>query len=144
MKDVSWHVFIDHQIKIKSSLNPFAKTSQMCFQVLITSNRQCSILVGDFNAKLSKLCPSDKDGKAGHDIDTFTTTSGYTQMIGQPTHIMNDKSPCIDLLFTTNNKLLCDVGVEHTIYNNCHHNITYESLNLNIPLPPPYHREVWD
>ena len=63
----------------------------MCFQVLITSNRQCSILVGDFNAKLSKLCPSDKYSKAGHDIDTFTTTSGYTQMIGQPTHIMNDK-----------------------------------------------------
>ena len=116
----------------------------MCFQLLITSNRQCSILVGDFNAKLSKLCPSDKDSKSGHDIDTFTTTSGYTQMIGQPTHIMNDKSSCIDLLFTANNKLLCDVGVEHTIYNNCHHNITYESLNLNIPLPPPYYREVLD
>ena len=25
----------------------------------------CSILVGDFNAKLSKWCPSDKDNKAG-------------------------------------------------------------------------------
>ena len=35
----------------------------------------CSILVDDFNAKLSKWCPSDKDSKAGQDIDTFTTTS---------------------------------------------------------------------
>ena len=53
----------------------------------------CSILVGDFNAKLSKRCPSDKDSKAEQDTDTFTTTLGYTQMIGQRTHIMNDKSP---------------------------------------------------
>ena len=65
-------------------------------------------------------------------------------MLGQPTHIMNDKSSCIDLLFTTNSKLLYDVGVEQTIYNKCHHNIIYVSLNLNIPLPPPYYREVWD
>ena len=35
----------------------------------------CSILVGDFNAKLSKWYPSDKDSKARQDIDTFTTTS---------------------------------------------------------------------
>ena len=34
-----------------------------------------SILVGDFNAKLSKWCPSDKCNKAGKDSD-------YTQMIG--------------------------------------------------------------
>ena len=27
LKDVSWHVFTDHLIKIKSSLSPFAKTS---------------------------------------------------------------------------------------------------------------------
>ena len=49
-----------------------------------------SILVGDFNAKLSKWCPGDKDNKAGQDIATFTTTSGYTQIFGQPTNIWND------------------------------------------------------
>ena len=54
----------------------------------------CSILVGDFSAKVSKWCPSDKDNKAGQDIDTFTTTSGSTQMIGQPTHTISDKSSC--------------------------------------------------
>ena len=101
-----------------------------------------SILVGDFNAKLSKWCSSDKDNKVGQDIDTLTTTSSYTQSIGQPTHITNDKPPYIDLLFTTNSKWLCDVGAEPTIYNKCHHNIIYVSLNFNIPLPPPYYREV--
>ena len=28
------------------------------------------------------------------------------------------------------------------IYDDCHHNIIYGSLNLNIPLPPPYYRGV--
>ena len=65
-------------------------------------------------------------------------------MIGQAMHIMIDKSSCIDLPFTTNNKLLCDVGVEQTIYNKFHHNMIYGSLNLNILLLPPYYREVWD
>ena len=97
----------------------------------------CSVLAGDFNVELTKWCPSDKDKKAGQDIDTFTATSGYIQMMGQPTHIINDKSSCIDLLFTTNSKLLCDVGVEQTTYSKCQH-IIYGSLNLNIPLPPPY------
>ena len=58
----------------------------------------CSILVGDFNAKLSNQCPNDKGNKAEQDIDKFTTISGYTQMIGQPSHIINDKSSCIDFL----------------------------------------------
>ena len=80
----------------------------------------CSILV-------------DKDSKAGQDIDTFTTTSGYTQIIGQPTHIVNDILSCIDLLFTTNSKLLSDVGVKQTIYDKCHHNIIYRSINLYMP-----------
>ena len=60
-------------------------------------------------------------------------------MIGQPTHIMNDKSPCINFLFTTNNQLFCDVGVEQTIYNKCHHILymdhlisTYLFLHLTI------------
>ena len=87
---------------------------------------------------MSKWCPSDKDYKAGQDIDTFTKTSGYTQMIGQPTYIINDKSSCIDLLFTTNSKLLCDFRVEKKF------NIIYGSLNLNIPLPPPCYSKVWD
>ena len=65
-------------------------------------------------------------------------------MTGQLTHIINNKSSCINLLFTTNSKLLCDVGVEQTINDKYYHNIMYGSLNLNIPHPPPYYREVWD
>ena len=64
-------------------------------------------------------------------------------MIRQPTHIINDKSPCNDLVFTTNSKLLSGVEIEQTIYDKCHHNNIYGSLNLNMPLPPSYYSEVW-
>ena len=35
-------------------------------------------------------------------------------------------------------------GIEQPIYEKCHHNITYGTLDFNVPLPPPYYREIWD
>ena len=101
----------------------FCKNVIVVFSGIIKQQSTCSILVGDFNAKLSNWY-------LGQDIDNFATISGYTQMIGQPTHIINGRSSIIDLLFTT-------------IYDKCHHN-KYGSLDLNIPLPPPYYRDDWD
>ena len=40
--------------------------------------------------------------------------------------------------------MLSDVGFEKTVYDKGHHNIINGSLNLNKPLPSPYHRETWD
>ena len=37
----------------------------------------CSIIIGDFNAKCSKWCTSDKDNTAGPELDSITTTAGY-------------------------------------------------------------------
>ena len=66
------------------------------------------ILVGDFSAKLLKWCPSNKDNKAGQDIDTFTTTSGYAQMIGQSTHIVNDKSSSCSVMLESSKQFIID------------------------------------
>ena len=136
MKDVSWHVF-DVSLTYRSpnqNQEQFESIHENLIDMVSGINNQqptCSILVGDFNAKLSKWCPSDKDSKAGQEIGTFTTASVYTQMIGQPTHIINEKSSCIDLLFTTYNKLLCNVGVEQTIYNKRNHNIIYRDYLIS-------------
>ena len=37
-----------------------------------------------------------------------------------------------------------NTGIEKQIYDKCHHNIIYEKLNFDIPLPPPYYRKLWD
>ena len=46
----------------------------------------CSLVLGDFNAKCSKWCASDKNNTAGIKLDSITTTSGYNQMIDKLTH----------------------------------------------------------
>ena len=39
--------------------------------------------------------------------------------------------------------LMKNYGVEQSLYETCHHNIVYRTLNFNIPLPPCF-RKIWD
>ena len=97
----------------------------------------CSIVLGDCNAKCSKWCASDGNNAAGIELDNITTTSCYNQMIDKPTHYINESSSFIDLIFSSNVNLTKYCGVEQSLYETCHHNIIYGTLNFNIPLPPP-------
>ena len=63
-------------------------------------------------------------------------------MIDKSTHYINGSSSCINLIFSSNVNLRKNSGVEQSLYETCHHNIIY--INFNIPLPPPYFREIWD
>ena len=38
--------------------------------------------------------------------------------------------------------LMKNHGVEQSLYETCHHNIVYGTLNFNIPLPPLYFRKI--
>ena len=68
----------------------------------INNKPACSIRIGDFNAKCSKWCSSDKNNIAGLEIVNITTTAGYSQLINKPTHFINGTSSCIDLIFSSN------------------------------------------
>ena len=65
-------------------------------------------------------------------------------MINKPTHFINESSSCIDLIFSSNTSFVKNCGSELSIYEKCHHNIIYGTLNFDIPLAPPYYRDVWD
>ena len=60
----------------------------------------CSVLLGDFNAKHSKWCSTDKNDIAGIVLENITSTTGYNQIINKPTHFTNVSSSHIDLIFT--------------------------------------------
>ena len=62
-------------------------------------------------------------------------TSGYNQIIDQPTHYINESASCIDLIFSSNVNLTKNCGVEQSLYEKCHFNVIYGTLNFNIPLP---------
>ena len=56
----------------------------------------------------------------------------------------NNSLPCINLIFCNNQNLISDYGVDLSIFQKCHHNITLGKINIHIPLPLSYVCEVWD
>ena len=57
---------------------------------------------------------------------------------------MNITSSCIDLIVSFNLSFIRNYGIERSIYEKYHHKITNGTLDFNVPLPPPYYREIWD
>ena len=82
--------------------------------------------------RLEKLCGS------------YATTEGYSQLVNKPTDCANGSSSCIDLIFTSNTNLVTDNGVDPTLYKTCHHNLIFGKISSNIPLQPPFYRDIWD
>ena len=99
--------------------------------------------LGDFNAKLSQCYKNDKATTEGSKIANLTSQYGLKQIINQPTHILNNSSSCIDLLFTSQPNLVMESGVHLSLHSNCHHHIIYARFNLNIYYPPPYESKIW-
>ena len=60
------------------------------------------------------------------------------------THILQNSSSCIDLIFVNQSKFVTDSGVHPFLCGNCHHQIRYLKLNLKTEYPPAYERLVWD
>ena len=51
---------------------------------------------------------------------------------------------CIDLLFCTNQNTFSNYEVDASIFDKCHHNITFGKLNIRVPVLPVHIREVWN
>ena len=104
----------------------------------------CSVITGDFNARCSRWWKNDITNLTGEEIDTLTSSAGYSQLIDKPTHILDNSMSCIDLIFCTNKNIISNHGVDVSIFDKCHHNIIFGKIDIRIPLPPVYVREVWD
>ena len=103
-----------------------------------------SILIGDSNVKFSKRCSSDKTNVLGLETNTITKLGCCSQVINKPTHFINRTSSCIGLFHSSNMSFIRNYGIEQFIFEKCHHNIKDGNLDFNVPLPPPYYREIWD
>ena len=104
----------------------------------------CSVITGYLNDRCSKCCNKNITNSVGREIDTLTSWAGYKQITNKPTHIINNSSSCIDLIFCNNLNLLSNYGVDLSLFEKCHHNIIFGKINIRIPLPSSYVREVWD
>ena len=104
-------------------------------------NSLFSIILVDFNARSSVWWTRDKTTIEGTQLESLTSMYGFHQLISQPTHLLPQTFSCIDLIFTDQPKLIVDSGVHPSLQSNCHHQITYCKINLNIEYPPPL--SVW-
>ena len=107
-------------------------------------NPAISTITGDFNGKRSKWYSFDLSDKIGKELDTITSTAGYSQIIDKPTHFTNHSCSCIDLIFTSNPSILVDSVIEKSLSSSWHYDIIYGKINFRVSLPPPLFRTVWD
>ena len=49
---------------------------------------------------------------------------------------------CVDLVFTFQDNLITNFGVDSSLHSNCHHQIIFSGLSLKINYPPPYEHVV--
>ena len=74
----------------------------------------CLLLIGNFNAKLSKLYTCDKDTKIGQDI--LTATASYSQVINQVARGISGNFYDIDLLFISNRIFFTEFKVQQSLF----------------------------
>ena len=100
-------------------------------------------IIGDFNAKSCNWYSHDKTSFKGSTIESITSQFGLHQLINEHTHLLQDSSSCIDLIFTSQSNIVVESGVHPSLHPNCHHQIIFAKFNVKIYYPPPNLREVW-
>ena len=99
--------------------------------------------MGDFNAKSNKWSEGDRSTIQGSKIAFLTSQFGLSQIIKEPTHIFENSSLFIGLIFTTQPHMALKSGVHHSLHQNCHHQIIFAKFNLKVYYPPTYERKTF-
>ena len=122
----------------KDQFNEFCLSFNMLMSNINDVKPLASIVTVDFNARCKNWLSQDITNSQGSIM-----TYDYHQLINSPAHMTNTSSSCIDLILTSNPSLNTEFGIERSLYrDSCHHSIVFGKMNLNVPLFPPYTREL--
>ena len=102
------------------------------------------VVLGDFNARIQDWYQKDKTTFEGPKVDLATSQFSLSQTIKEPTHILSNSVPCIDLIFTSQPNLVIYSGIHLTMHPNCHREIVFSKheIILTIFYLPPYKQLV--
>ena len=100
-------------------------------------NPHFMLLLGDFNAKSKTWFINDQSLREGTQLQSLTSLYGMKQLIAEPTHVLENSSSCIDLIFTNQSNLIMDARVHPSLCWKCHHQVIYAKHKLQIEYPPP-------
>ena len=96
------------------------------------SNPFLTTVIGDFSAKSNKWSEGDRSTIEGSKIDFLTSQFGLSQIIKEPTHIVENSSSYTDLTFTTQPNMVLESGVHHSQDKNCQHQIISATFHLKV------------
>ena len=121
----------------------FSDNFEITLEPLVQKTCFLTTITGDFNAKSCNWYSHDKTNFEGSTIESITSQFGLHQLINEPTHLLQNSSSCIDLIFTSQPNIVVESGVYPSLHPNCHHQIIFAKFNLKIYYLPPYSRKVW-
>ena len=130
-------------IETQDDFLSFSQNFELTFEKLSENNPYLLVAIGDFNAKLSHWYSLDTNTFEGVSVENVVSQLGLHQIVKEPTHILENSSSCIDLIFTSEPNLIANSGSHPSLHPNRHHQIIYAKFNLKIHYPPPYTHEVW-
>ena len=79
------------------------------------------VVVSDFNVKLNSWYANDSPNIEGSKFYILTSSYGFNQIIKEPTHIVNNSSSWIDLIFTSQSNLVTESGLTSSLHSNFHY-----------------------
>ena len=83
------------------------------------------VALGDFNANSRNGYDTDITSDEGTKIESVTSESRLHQKINKPTHILNNSSSCVNLIFNSQPNLLTESGINPPLHQNFHHQIIF-------------------
>ena len=105
----------------KNKLENFIKNLELNLEQTVNKSPFLIVVLGDFNAKKQGWYQNDITIFEGSKIDIATSQLSLSQIIKEPTRILSNLAPCIDLNFTSQPNFVIHSGVYPSLHSNCHH-----------------------
>ena len=105
--------------------NSFTTNLEKLVVNISSTNPHFILMIGDFNAKSSNWSSNDTTTAEGAQLYYLTSLYGMKQVIIEPTHILENSSSCIHLIFSNQPNLIMDSEVHPTLHSKSQHQIIY-------------------
>ena len=101
-------LFIDLRSQTSHGFEKFTDNFELILDTPDESNSHLIVVLRDFNIKSKSLYSCDKTATEGAKIEFATSQYGLYQIINGPTHVLENSSSFIDLIFTSQPNFVVD------------------------------------
>ena len=102
-------------------LEIFLEHLELNFDHMAETKPYIMVVVSDFNVKLNSWYANDSPNIEGSKFYILTSSYGFNKIIKEPTHIVNNSSSWIDLIFTSQSNLVTESGLTSSLHSNFHY-----------------------